>query len=126
MAAAVWRRLHARGADRPVEGALSTEHAHGACLPHGSRQPQHPRLASAQPHPVWPRSDAVRGLAKAKASAAELAAACVGAPDEATTKAGSSGRAAEMLAAFEAFRDEVAALAAAGAPAGAVLAACDR
>lgn len=76
--------------------------------------------------PWPPRRDAVRGLAKAKAPAAELAAACAGAPDEATAKAGSSGRAAEMLAAFAAFRDEVAALAAAGAPVGDVLAACDR
>ncbi|KAL4430549.1 hypothetical protein ABPG77_005789 [Micractinium sp. CCAP 211/92] len=70
--------------------------------------------------------DVVRGLAKAKAPAAVLTAACAGVPDEAVAKAGSSGRPAEMLAAFVAFRDEVAALAAAGAPAGDVLAACDR
>lgn len=72
------------------------------------------------------RRDVVRGLAKAKAPAAELTAACAGVPDEAAAKAGSNGRPAEMLAAFVAFRDEVAALAAAGAPAGEVLAACDR
>jgi hypothetical protein len=69
----------------------------------------------------------VRGLAKAKAEAAELLAACDGVPDAPTAKAGSSGRAAEVLAAFTAFHAEVAALAAAGgSPAQQVLAACDR
>ena len=71
--------------------------------------------------------DSVRGLAKAKAKAAELLATCAGVPDAPTSKAGSSGRTAEVLAAFTAFHAEVAALAAAGgAPAQQVLAACDR
>ena len=72
-------------------------------------------------------SDVARGLAKAKAPATELAAACAGAPGEAAAKAGAGGgRPQQVLAAFQAFRDEVAALAAARAPPGDVLAACDR
>lgn len=70
--------------------------------------------------------DAIRGLAKAKAPAAELLAACSGVPDQSVTKAGSSGRAADMLAAFMAFHREIEGLAGAGAAAGEVLAACDR
>ena len=68
----------------------------------------------------------MRGLAKAKAPAAELQAACAGQPNEAALAAGTSGRPKAILAAFQAFRDGVAALAGAGAPAGDVLAACDR
>lgn len=68
----------------------------------------------------------MRGLAKGKAAAAELQAACAGVPGDAAAAAGSSGQAARVLAAFSAFRQQVAQLAAAGAPPGDVLAACDR
>lgn len=71
-------------------------------------------------------SDAVRALAKAKASAAEVAAACQDVPSEEAQQAGASGRPKDMLAAFSAFQREMAGLAAAGAPPGEVLAACDR
>lgn len=65
-------------------------------------------------------------MAKAKAPAAELLAACQGVPDAQATAAGSSGRAADMLAVFVAFQREVEGLAASGAPAWQLLAACDR
>lgn len=68
----------------------------------------------------------MRALAKAKAPAAEVAAACEGEPNEAAQQAGASGRPKDILAAFAAFQAELARLAAAGAPAGEVLAACDR
>jgi hypothetical protein len=68
----------------------------------------------------------VRGLAKGKASADELAAACSGIPDAAALQAGRSGRSADALAAFQSFQAEVAQLALDRAPAGQVLAACDR
>ncbi|KAI3425944.1 hypothetical protein D9Q98_007914 [Chlorella vulgaris] len=70
--------------------------------------------------------DKARGMAKAKAPAAELLAACQGVPDAQATAAGSSGRAADMLAVFVAFQREVEGLAASGAPAWQLLAACDR
>ncbi|PRW33977.1 Cysteinyl-tRNA synthetase isoform C [Chlorella sorokiniana] len=70
--------------------------------------------------------DAVRALAKSKAPASEVAAACQGAPSEEAQQAGASGRPKDMLAAFAAFQQEIAGLAAAGAPPGEVLAACDR
>ena len=72
------------------------------------------------------RRDAVRGLAKAKAPAAELQAACAGMPSEVAAAAGASGRPKELLAVFSAFHADVAALAAAAAPPADILAVCDR